>query len=121
MILSRNSEIFPTLGMSKVDEQKKEKGLKREGYISSICFLMIFSVGFFLVWSTIELMKETYLEKLMEFQALKNLTVYDLRSDIYSVLNQSTHTFVSFDEEVYLNGNRIFLDENKQIYIERGE
>ena len=82
---------------------------------------MVFSVVFLLMWHTIELIQGTYREKLKELQALNTLTAYDLRTDMFSVMNAPTDTVNAFIEEVYINDTRIYLDENNEIIIERGE
>ena len=99
----------------------KKRGWNRGGFVSSICFLMVFSVVFLLMWHTIELIQGTYREKLKEVQALNTLTAYDLRTDMFSVMNATTDTVNAFIEEVYINDTRIYLDENNEIIIERGE
>jgi len=119
--LSKNSEIFHISGMWKVKKRLNKENSNREGYISGICFLIVFSVAFVLIWNVIGLMEEQYREKLMEFQTLKSLAAYDIRADIYSVMRASTQTRTSFEEDVYMNDDWIYLIENQQIIIQRGE
>ncbi|MEA1884066.1 MAG: hypothetical protein U9N62_06065 [Thermotogota bacterium] len=94
---------------------------KKQGFISGICFLIVFSAAFFMIWNVISLLEEQYREKISELHSLKNLSTYDTRANIYAILEASTETSNTFDEEVYINGNRIYLDETGEIYIQRGE
>ena len=121
MILSKNSEIYHISDMLKPDQIKTEQRSKHHGYISSICFLIVFSAAFLLIWNVLSRLEEHYYVKLVEFQSLKNLTTYDIRADIYAVLYASTSTVNAFDEEVIINDNRIYLDETGEIYIQRGD
>jgi len=121
LILSKSLETFRILGMWKVEKKETGKESKKPGYISSIWFLIVFSAAFFMIWNVISLLEEQYLEKISELHSLKNLSTYDTRADIYAILEASTKTENAFDEEVYINGNRIYLDETGEIYIQRGE
>lgn len=109
------------MGMWKADQHKTKKQSNRPGYISSICFLIVFSAAFLMIWNVISLLEDQYHEKLLEFQSLKNLSTYDIRADIFAFMASSTKTFNAFNEEVYINGNRVYLDETGEIYIQRGE
>ena len=119
--MSRSLETFRILGMWKIEKKETGKASNKQGYISGICFLMVFSAAFFMIWNVISLLEEQYREKISELHSLKNLSTYDTRADIYAILEASTKTNNAFDEEVYINENRIYLDETGEIYIQRGE
>lgn len=119
--MNKSIEICRTSGMLRVDKQKIRKQSKQQGYISGICFLVIFFAAFLLIWNVMSLLEERYQDKLLEFQSLGNLSSYDIRADIYAYMEASTNTLNTFKEEVYMNGNRIYLDEKGEIYIQRGE
>lgn len=121
MILNKNFETFRISDMLKPDQKKARDQSKHQGYISGICFLIVFSAAFFLIWNVLSRLEEQYYVKLLEFQSLENLTTYDIRADIYAILNASTSTVNAFDEEVTINDNRIYLDETGEIFIERGD
>ncbi len=121
MILNKSLGICHISGMLKVDKQNIRNRSKKQGYISGICFLVIFFAAFLLIWNVVSLLEERYQDKLLEFQSLGNLSGYDIRADIYAYMETSTNTVNTFKEDVYINGNRIYLDETGELYIQRGE
>ncbi|MFW6263544.1 MAG: hypothetical protein ACOC34_05880 [Thermotogota bacterium] len=105
----------------KDDKQIIKKASKRQGYISAICFLIVFFSAFILIRNVMISLEDFYRVKFSEFQALKNLATYDIRADLYAALDAASKTVLAFDEEVFINGNRIYLDETGEIYFQRGE
>ena len=119
--MSRSSEIFPISDMLKIEPNTEKSKGKRQGFVSVVCFLAAFFAAFLLIWNANRLLDEQYLEKQLELGALENLAVHDLRADIYSFINASTLTIASFSDEVIINGRGLYLDDNGEIFIQRGE
>ncbi|HRW34140.1 MAG TPA: hypothetical protein P5107_03685 [Thermotogota bacterium] len=66
-------------------------------------------------------LRDRYTQKLTEFKTLDSLAVYDIRADMYAQLEACTTTIHAFKEAVTINKNKIYLDKEGEMSIQKGE
>lgn len=91
---------------------------KRTGFVTSMMILIIFSCCLLLVYEIIDVYGSVYARKLCELESLENIAVFELRADLNALLRELRPERKAFLEDVYINGIRLFMSEDGEIYLD---
>lgn len=107
--------------MWKADWRVKKRGSKHSGYLCCLCCLLVFFSAFLFVWNVTAKLRDHHNERLTEFEGLVDLSVYDIRADMYARLETGTDTFHDCTGAVTINSKYIYLNEKGELLIQKGE